>query len=141
MLPETDVAAEAEAAYARWLAAVDAHDEAGLRRIHHEDFVYTGVDGRRMNADEHIAMELTAEVEEHVSDVIAFDLGDVVVSAGRHTVQGEIDHELLPESIRGRIAGEGLLVAFTTVWVREQDELRAVTHHLQIVGAQPEGAR
>lgn len=133
-MSDAPLLAEVHAAYARWVTAVEQRDEAALMRVHHEDFVYTGVDTQRLDRAQHVALELQAEVEQALSDVIAFDLGDVIVASGRHTVHGAIDSELVPASVREEIEQAGLEVAFTSVFVREGDELRVVTHHLQIVG-------
>ncbi|WP_224389551.1 nuclear transport factor 2 family protein [Pseudonocardia sp. ICBG1293] len=123
---------EVAAAYERWSEAIGDRGRERLEFIHGDDFVYVGADGYTMDRSQHIAMELVADLEHVVAvDVVAVDLGRVVVASGRHNIKGHIPLEHSGEYSR-HFLSTNLDAVFTTVWRRERDGLRAWCMHVDL---------
>lgn len=123
---------EVQEAYDFWIESVEQHSREGLERIHHPDFLYTGVDGQLLDRDQHIELELVADVEQEIDDLLVHPVGDYVLSWGKHSLHGGITHDLFPSEMDEKIRAGSLDIVFTTLWTREEAGLRVLMMHLAV---------
>jgi ketosteroid isomerase-like protein len=122
-----------KALYEQWATAVSQRDRDAFDRLFHRDYTYTSPDGQRMSREQIINVEMDVPPPElPFLDLQVQRFDEIAIVRGRHRLQGDFPGGHVRPELAEEIA-RGVQVAFSSVWLQEEDGWHVVSNDAHIV--------